>query len=653
MSSEGTFVLSEVSCTDTNTNGDAAVAERDPGRLADDFLAAIVESSDDAIFGKSLDGTILSWNPAAERLYGYGAAEAVGRSVSMLLPADRPHELEEILARVRGGERVVHYVTRRRRRDSSEVDVSVTVSPIVDRAGCVIGASSIARDIGALHRAEEEYRHLFERHPSPMWIFDVETLRFLAVNDAAVAAYGWSSEEFLAMTIADIRPGEEVEELRRDVEHEGDLRTAGVWRHLHKNGSEHDVLVSSSLVAFEGRSARLVLAQDVTEQRLLEQQLVQAEKIEAVGALAAGVAHDFNNVLMVIRACSALLLKKLTDEEQRRDAVQIDEAAQRGAELTRQLLAFSKQQVLRPELTDVNIVVHQTFELLERVIGDDVEIELGLAAELPPIVVDRGQLGQVIVNLAVNARDAMPDGGTLALSTGEVELDEGYAFAHAGVVPGAYVCLQVTDSGIGMSDDTREHVFDPFFTTKETGTGLGLSSVHGIVKQSGGHIWLYSEPDIGTTFRLYFPVAESAEAPRHVRPAEERPSPRGDETILFVEDEETVRVIVAETLRSYGYTVLEAGGGAEAIRVAGEHRGAVDLLLTDVVMPGMDGRELARRLTAEHDGLAVVFTSGYPAASLTGAGTIEPRAAYVQKPYDPAELAATVRSVLDGARSVR
>ncbi len=629
------------------------MVERDPGGLAADFLAAIVESSDDAIFGKDLDGTILSWNPAAERLYGYGAADAVGRSVSMLLPSDRPHELEEILARVRAGERIVHYETRRRRRDGSEVDVSVTVSPIHDRDGRVIGASSIARDIGELRRAEAQYRRLFERHPSPMWIFDVETLRFLAVNDAAVAAYGWSGEEFLAMTIADIRPEEDVEALRRDVANEGRPGPTGVWRHLHRDGSEHEVAVVSSAVAFDGRDARLVLAHDVTEQRRLERQLAQAEKIEAVGALAAGVAHDFNNVLMVIRACSALLLKQLTDEEQRRDAAQIDEAAQRGAELTRQLLAFSKQQVLRPELTDVNVVVHQTLELLERVIGEDVEIALGLAAELPPIVVDRGQLGQVIVNLAVNARDAMPDGGTLSLSTAEVELDEGYAFAHAGVVPGAYVCLQVTDSGMGMSEDTREHVFDPFFTTKETGTGLGLSSVHGIVRQSGGHIWLYTEPGIGTTFRLYFPVAVGAEAAVHVPPAAERPSARGDEAILFVEDEETVRVIVAETLRSYGYAVLEAGGGAEAIRVAGEHRGAVDLLLTDVVMPGMDGRELAARLTAEHEGLAVVYTSGYPADSVTRSSIGESRAAYVQKPYDPAELAATVRSVLDDVRSTR
>ena len=628
------------------------MVERDAGGLAADFLSAIVESTDDAILGKDLDGTILSWNPAAERLYGYAAAEAIGLPVSMLLPDDRPHEMQDILARVRAGERVVHYETRRRRRDGSEIDVSVTVSPIHDGDGRVIGASSIARDVGALHRAEEEYRHLFERHPSPMWIFDVETLRFLAVNEAAVAAYGWSGEEFLAMTIADIRPEEDIEALRLDVGREGDHRTTRVWRHLHKDGSEHDVSISSSPVAFEGHSARVVLAQDVTLQRRLEQQLAQSEKLEAVGALAAGVAHDFNNVLMVIRACAALLLKQLTGEGQRRDVAQIDDAAQRGGELTRQLLAFSKQQVLRPELTDVNIVVQQTLELLERVIGEDVEIALGLAAELPPIVVDRGQLGQVIVNLAVNARDAMPDGGTLSLSTGEVELDEGYAFAHAGVVPGAYVCLQVTDSGTGMSDDTKEHVFDPFFTTKETGTGLGLSSVHGMVKQSGGHIWLYTEPAIGTTFRLYFPVAQSTEAPVHVRPAQEaRPSARGDETILFVEDEETVRVIVAETLRSYGYTVLEAGGGAEAIRVAGERRGALDLLLTDVVMPGMDGRELARRLTAEHDGLAVVFTSGYPADSLTGAGAIENRAAYVQKPYDPAELAATVRSVLDDARS--
>jgi PAS domain S-box-containing protein len=631
------------------------VVESDPDGpgLAVDLLAAIVESSDDAILGKSLDGTILSWNPAAERLYGYTAAEAVGRPVSMLLPADRRTEMDEILARVRAGVRIVHYETRRLRKDGTEVEVAVTVSPIHDDEGGIVGASSIARDVSdrrrqeeALRRADESYRHLFERHPSPMWLYDQETLRFLTVNAAAVATYGWSREEFLAMTIEDIRPERDRAGLRLVLSGADEPRTVTGTTHLHTDGSRHEVIVYSSPVDFDGRSARLVLAQDVTEQRRLEEQLVQAQKIEAIGALAAGVAHDFNNVLMVIRACAALLLKSVAGEEQRRDAEQIDEAARRGADLTRQLLAFSKQQVLRPELTDANVVVHQTLELLERVIGEDIEIELDLASELPSILVDRGQLGQAILNLAVNARDAMPGGGTLRLSTVAVDLDAQYAFSRPGVAPGPYVCLQVTDSGVGMSDETREHVFDPFFTTKETGTGLGLSSVEGIVKQSGGHIWLYTEPGHGSTFRLYFPLAEEVGAARTVEPPDASRSVRGDETILFVEDAETVRVIVAETLRLYGYTVVEAGSGAEAIRLVAERGAAPDLLLTDIVMPGMNGRELARRVAGDHAGLAVLYTSGYPADAGVQAA-IGPRAAYVQKPYDPAQLAAAVRALLD------
>ena len=604
------------------------------------FLAAIVGSSDDAIIGKTLDGGIVSWNPAAERLYGYAASEAIGQSIEMLLPPGRERELDAILQRIRTGGQVTRYRTFRRRKDGSAVEVSVTVSPIRGADGTIVGASSITHDLTEWRRADDSYRRLFERHPSPMWLMDLETVRFLAVNDAAVETYGWSREEFLSMTGYDLRPEEDRsafdEAVRRFA---GEERGGGIWRHLHADGSLHDVAVSAGTVEFEGRTVGVVVAQDVTEQRRLEQQLVQAQKIEAVGALAAGVAHDFNNVLMVVRACAALLQKSVTDEAQQRDVAQIDEAAQRGAELTRQLLAFSKQQVLRPERTDVNIVVDQTLCLLERVIGEDVDIALDLASELPPILVDRGQLGQVILNLAVNARDAMPHGGRLAVSTAAVQLDSDYAFAHAGVAPGTYVCIQVTDTGTGMSGETSEHVFDPFFTTKETGTGLGLSTVHGIVEQSGGHIWLYSEPGLGTTFKIYLPVAERAAAPR----PEPSVAPHGTETVLFVEDEEPVRVIVAERLRSYGYTVLEAGGGDEALRTTSEHEGKIDLLLTDVSIPGLNGHELAERLVAAKPGLAVMYTCGYPPNA-----DVSTRA-YVEKPYDPAELARTMRVVLDAA----
>ena len=596
------------------------------------LLAAIVESSDDAIFGKTLEGTILSWSPAAERLYGYTAEQAIGRSVDMLVPPDRRAELKQILEHVGDGERIEHLETRRLRKDGAEVDVSLTVSPIHDSAGRVVGASSIARDIGERLRQQESYRHLFEGHPSPMWVFDLEMLRFRAVNDAAVAAYGWSRDEFLSMTIDEIRPVDEREAVRAHVRGLRGPNVAGIWTHLHKDGTRHDVAIASSPVEFDGRLSRLVLAQDVTELKHLERQLVQAQKAEAVGSLAAGVAHDFNNVLTVVRACAALLLKRLAGVEERRDVLQIDEAAQRGAELTHRLLAFSKEQVLRPELTDVNVVVHQTLALLERVLGDDVEIELELAEAPPPILVDRGQLGQVIVNLAVNARDAMPEGGTLAISTG---------------VSSGEVRLQVSDTGIGMDEDTRERVFDPFFTTKETGTGLGLATVRGIVAQSGGRISLASEPGRGTTFDLSFPLAAAAPpVPAASADVEAEPS-EGEETILFVEDEETVRVIVAETLRGLGYTVLEAGGGAEAIRLASEPARAIDLLLTDLSMPGMNGRDLAGRLTADRPGLRVVYTSGYPPE----AADVDAGAAYLQKPYDSSELASAVRRLLDEPRA--
>jgi CheY-like chemotaxis protein len=344
---------------------------------------------------------------------------------------------------------------------------------------------------------------------------------------------------------------------------------------------------------------------------------------------------------MVVRACSALLLKKIEQDALRRDIVQIDDAAKRGGELTKQLLAFSKQQVMRPALTDVNDVVRETLELLNKVIGEDVEVVLNLEPTLPAVLVDRGQLGQVVVNLAVNARDAMPRGGSLTISTSVSSVDGATAARRAPVKPGPYVLLQITDTGVGMDEETSARAFDPFFTTKETGTGLGLPSVHGIVAQSGGHISLYSEEGMGTTARVALPVAAGEAVPQPPTPPAQSLS--GDETILLVEDDEVVRMLVGEALRGYGYTVVEASKGDEALELSRSHAGTIDLLLTDVVMPGMSGAELADLLSAERAGLALIFTSGYPANTVVQMG-----AAYLQKPYDPAELAAAVRSALAG-----
>jgi two-component system, cell cycle sensor histidine kinase and response regulator CckA len=504
---------------------------------------------------------------------------------------------------------------------------------------------SVSRELHARHELEEGYRALFERHPGPMWVYDLETLRFLAANAAAVEKYGYTEDEFLGMTIMDIRPVEDREPLREvlsSAEQHGSRRR--VWRHLRKDGGQLDVVVLAADIDFGGRAARLIFAQDVTDRRHLEEQLRQAQKMEAVGSLAGGIAHDFNNMLTVVRASAAMLLRRLDDPSLREDVERIDAAGARGAELTKQLLAFSRRQVLRPEVTDVNAVIDEARSLLDRLIGEDVEIVYELGRTVGPVVVDRGQLAQVVVNLAVNARDAMPRGGRLTIGTSEVELDDAYVTEHVGVAPGPHVVLRMTDTGVGMNEETQKRAFDPFFTTKSEGTGLGLATVYGIVNQSNAHIWLYSEPGLGTTFKLYFPRVSAPVAPASAAP--EVTSLRGQETVLLVEDDPAVRPLVAMTLRSYGYTVIEAATPAEALAAA--HDGErIDLLLTDIVMPEMNGRELAEQLVELRRGLKVVFTSGYPADSTIRVGIAADTAAYIEKPFLPDELARKLRELLD------
>jgi PAS domain S-box-containing protein len=618
-------------------------------------LAAIVESSADAIIGKSLDGTITSWNAAAERIYGYSASDAVGQSIEMLEPEGRHGEVRSILRRLEAGERIADFETIRACKDGSLVDVSLTISPIKNRDGTVVGASTIARDTGerkraadALRLSEQSYRLLFDHHPAPMWLFDPESLGFLAVNEAAINLYGYSREEFLAMTIDEIRPDEDRDALREALaDPTRGYVEPNVWRHRRKDGTLIDVAVSSNALQFEGHPARLVLARDVTEQRQLEEQLRQAQKMEAIGRLAGGIAHDFNNLLLVIRGYSAVLLRRSDDEELRDGVEQIDGAALRASEFTKQLLAFSRQQVLRLEVTDLNSVVEETLRLLKRTIGEQIAVETSLDPDVGSILVDRSQLTQAVLNLSINARDAMigDGGGTLSIRTANADLDDAYAAAHEGVAPGSYALLQITDSGPGMDEETQRRAFDPFFTTKEDGTGLGLATVYGLVKQSSGHIWLYSEPGMGTTFKLYLPTT-TAPVIASTGPAEVS-SLEGTETILLVEDTEMVRSLVTSTLESYGYKVLVAAGGQEALSLAEHAGGSIDLLLTDVVMPGMNGRELADALVAKYPALKVLFTSGYPSDTVVRHGIADARAAFIEKPYLPDDLARKLRQLLD------
>ena len=513
-----------------------------------------------------------------------------------------------------------------------------------------------ARSEEALRESEERYRLLFDNNPHPMWVYDLETLSFLAVNNAAVYRYGYSREEFLGMTIKDIRPPEYVPALLEAVTIISDsINPSGVWKHRRKDGSIIDVEITSHPITFAGKHAEFVLAHDVTERRAAqealqrsEEQLRQSQKLEAVGQLAGGVAHDFNNLLTVITGYSDLLLRRLDEGDPTRSKVEeIKKAAERAASLTRQLLAFSRKQVLEPRILDLTETVANMDKMLKRLIGEDIQLATLLDPKLRCVNVDPGQIEQVLLNLCVNARDAMPEGGKLTVETKCVYLDAAYARSHASVRPGWYVMLAVSDTGHGMDAETLERIFEPFFTTKEhgKGTGLGLSTVYGIVKQSGGNIWVYSEVGHGTTFKVYLPVVES-----QVSSEAEATSPqvqRGSETILLVEDEEAVRVLLQDILEVEGYTVLVAPNGHEALHACEQRGGPIHLLLTDVVMPGMSGRELVERLTQRCSAAKVLYMSGYTDDAVVRHGVLDEGVNFLQKPFTPDAVLRKVRETLD------
>jgi len=383
-----------------------------------------------------------------------------------------------------------------------------------------------------------------------------------------------------------------------------------------------------------------------------QEQLRRSQRLEALGQLAGGVAHDFNNLLTVITGFSELVLQRLGATDPPRSYLEeITKAGERASALTRQLLAFSRRQVLEPEVLDLNAVVTDAEQMLRRVIDDAVELHTHLSPDLWPVKADRGQIDQVILNLAVNARDAMPRGGRLTIETANVELDESYAQRHAPVRPGSYVRLTASDTGMGMTPDVQAHIFEPFFTTKAAGkgTGLGLATVYGIVKQSGGYIWVYSEPEHGTTFKIYLPRELEGAPAATSAPARPRSAPGGTETILVVEDDPQIRALVRGVLDASGYTVLEAQRGDEAIRLGEEHADPIHLLLTDVVLPGMSGRDLAHQLAARHPELRALFMSGYTDQVVVEQGLVEPRAPFLQKPFTPEGLRRKLREVLDPA----
>lgn len=621
------------------------------------FLASIVESADEAIFGKSLDGTILSWNAGAETMYGYSADEIVGRNISLLAPPEKQGEIAEILEKLRAGQHIRRFTTERVRKDGSRMTVGLTITPIIGPTGEITAASTIARDITefvqarqSLRESEASYRMLFEGNPQPMYVFDRETLAFLAVNNAATEHYGYTRDEFLKMSIKDIRPIEDVNLVIDKLTEQPDsgLLRAGTWKHCKKNGTLIDVEITAHMLTFSDRPANLVLVRDITDKKDLEEQLRQAQKMEAVGQLAGGIAHDFNNIITAISGYSELTSRVLPPHSRlHKNVDEIKKAAGRAAALTNQLLAFSRKQILKPAVIDVNQLVRETSMMLQRIVGEDIEFITKLDTEIENISADPTQIQQVLMNLVVNSRDAMQNGGKLVIETAQAVLSHDYADLHLAVKAGRYVMLAVSDTGSGMDQKTRARAFEPFFTTKDPGkgTGLGLSTVYGTVKQSGGNIWIYSEPGRGTTVKVYLPSIGIQE-PKILTKPEPEEQLNGSETILVVEDEDVVRDLTREFLTMHGYNVIDSPDPESAKIICADHDGPIDLLLTDVVMPGMGGADLAKILKRVRPEMKILFMSGYTDEAIVQHGVLAANSELLQKPFSSEELARKVRQVL-------
>ena len=813
---------------------DISERKRSAGKLlrSQEQLAGLIDSAMDAVISIDGEQRIVLFNAAAERMFCYPAAEAIGQSLDRFIPERfrtnhsalvQAFGRTDVTKRSIGGLSVILGV----RADGEEFPIDASISHRESEGQRLY--TVILRDITerkrseeALRASEERYRSLFESNPLPMWVSDLETLAFLAVNDAAILHYGYSREEFLSKTIKDIRLPEAGPSLLGTVG--SGIDDAGIWKHQKKDGGTIDAETASHKLTFAGRRAELVLVHDVTERRRSEEtqvrhiaqlalradvnaalaesdaplprtlkrcteavvqhlganfagvwtlnkgenvlelqasaginidaggpyelvpvgkfkigliaesrqphitndvqndprvsdkawlmregliafagyplsvedrlvgviamfarqhlakdtldalssvadlisqdierkraeealkhseeQLRQSQKLEAVGQLAGGIAHDFNNLLTVINGYSDLSMKKLQAEDPLRlNLKEIRKAGDRAAALTRQLLAFSRKQVLQPKILDLNAIISELEKMLRRLIGEDIDLRTVCAPDLGSTRADPGQIGQVVMNLAVNARDAMPHGGKLTIETRNVQLTEEYARHHVAVIPGWYVLLAVSDTGSGMDEQTRGRVFEPFFTTKETGqgTGLGLSTVYGIVKQSGGNIWVYTEPGMGTTFKVYLPRVDQG-AEEYKQSLEFEEVLMGSETILLAEDEEMVRNLAREILGTYGYKVLEAASGGSALLICEQYEESIDLLLTDVVMPEMSGRKLADRLAGLRPEMKVLYMSGYADNAIVHQGVLEEGTNFIQKPFSPDTLAAKVRDVLD------
>jgi PAS domain S-box-containing protein len=624
-------------------------------RVSEDRFHLLVDGvSDHAILMLDPSGTILTWNRGAQRMDGYEAEEIVGRHYSCLftpeLIADGKPAQELKQAAAVGKVEVEGW---RIRKNGSRFWVNGTLAALYDENGQVKGFAKITRDLTAKRRNDELLQSVLNHTLDGIIGID-ERGTISMINRAGETLFGRSGSEVVGQNVKVLMPEPyhaEHDGYLANYQRTGEAKIIGIGREvqgLRKDGSTFPLDLAVTEFQLDNQRYFVGIVRDISDRKKLENQLHQSQKMEAFGQLAGGVSHDFNNLLTVILGYSDMLLAKLpADDPKTRMVGQIHRAGERAASLTRQLLAFSRQQVLETKVLDLNAIVADIEKMLRRLIGEDVQISIVLAPEISAVKVDAGQIEQVIINLAVNARDAMPQGGKLTIETKNADLDEFYAKTHVEARPGRFVMLAISDTGGGMTPEVKARIFEPFFTTKGVGqgTGLGLAVVHGIVKQSGGNVDVYSEAGIGTTFRIYLPGVEQ---PAAALPGSAPEAPtQGRETILLVEDEDNVRDLATVVLEGCGYRVFTAPEGLAALQLMATCREAIDLLVTDVVMPQMGGRKLAETLLAEHPELRVLFMSGYTDDAVVRHGVLQANANFLQKPFTPTSLARKVREVLD------
>ncbi len=638
-------------------------------RQSEEKYRTVLETIEDGYYEVDLAGNFTFFNDSVCRILGYSRKELIGINNRQYTDEENARKLYEAFNKVYlTGKPTKEFDWEVIRKDGTKRIGEVSISLIKDREGKPVGFRGIARDVTQRKQAEEalrvekqRFQTLLENAPFGMVMIDREG-NFKYINSKFIELFGYELNEVpngkewfrkaypdpdyrhqvIETWINDSNISEPGEKIPRIFSATCKDKTKKIIRFITVQLATGEYLISCEDITLIQRTEE--------EKAALAEQLRQSQKMEAIGRLAGGIAHDFNNLLTVIRGYSQLSLMDLSENEKLRGHIEeIQRASQKASDLTHHLLAFSRRQIMEMKILDLNALLKDLDRMLHRVIGEDIELTYRLANHLGRVKIDVGQIEQVILNLAVNARDAMPTGGKLTIETSNAELDETYARTHIGSKPGHYVMLSVSDTGVGMMPEVRERAFEPFFTTKERGkgTGLGLSTVYGIVKQSGGNIWAYSEPGKGTTFKIYLPRVDEF-LKEAVEKAEAAEILKGSETILVVEDEEEVLKLVAQILTGQGYSVIEASDGDEAMDFAKQHeKKPIHLLLTDVVMPGLSGAKLAETLRVEHPGLKVLYMSGYTDNAIVHHGVLEEGINYIQKPFTLDALARKVRDVLD------